>query len=58
MVDTHTGEKQVWFPGIRCFCEELVFMPGPNATTQETDGYLLGLVFDAAQQRTFLVVSD
>ena len=55
--DTQTGEKQTWFPGIRCFCEELVFVAGPNAATQETDGFLLGMVYDAAQHRSFLAVS-
>lgn len=56
-VDTQTGEKQTWFPGTRCFCEELVFVPGPHAATQETDGFLLGMVFDASQNRSFLAVS-
>ena len=56
-VDTHTGEAQTWFPGRRCFCEELVFVPGPNAASQEEDGYLLGLVYDAAKHRSFLSVS-
>ena len=56
-VDTHTGEAQTWFPGRRCFCEELVFVPGPNAETQEDDGYLLGLVYNAAKHRSFLAVS-
>ena len=32
-------------------------MPGPNAETQEDDGYLLGLVYNAAKHRTFLAVS-
>ncbi len=56
-VDTHTGEAQTWFPGRRCFCEELVFVPGPNAATKEDDGYLLGLVYDAAKHKSFLSVS-
>lgn len=56
-VDAHTGDIQTWYPGPRCFCEELVFVPGPNAATQETDGYLLGLVYDAAQHKTYLAVS-
>ena len=56
-VDTHTGEAQTWFPGRRCFCEELIFVPGPNAATQEDDGYLLGLVYDAAKHKSFLSVS-
>ncbi len=56
-VDTHTGEAQTWFPGRRCFCEELVFVPGRNAATKEDDGYLLGLVYDAAKHKSFLSVS-
>ena len=56
-VDTHTGEAQTWFPGRRCFCEELIFVPGPNADTIEDDGYLLGLVYSAAKHRSFLAVS-
>ena len=55
-VDTHTGEAQTWFPGRRCFCEELVFVPGPNADTQEDDGFLLGMVYDAAKHKSFLAV--
>ncbi|KAL0046710.1 hypothetical protein WJX82_008018 [Trebouxia sp. C0006] len=57
-VDTHTGEAQTWFPGRRCFCEELVFVPGPNAATKEDDGYLLGLVYDAAKHKSFLSILD
>ncbi|DBB11283.1 TPA: hypothetical protein ACH3X3_006718 [Trebouxia sp. C0006] len=57
-VDVQTGETQAWFPGIRCFCEELVFVPGPKAATQETDGFLLGMVYDAARHKSFLAVSS
>ena len=56
-VDTHTGEAQTWFPGKRCFCEELIFVPGPSGETKEDDGYLLGLVYNAAKHRSFLAVS-
>ena len=55
-VDTQTGEAQTWFPGRRCFCEELIFVNGPNSDTVEDDGYLLGLVYDASKHRTFLAV--
>ena len=57
-VDVQTGETQTWFPGIRCFCEELVFVPGPKAATEETDGFLLGMVYDAARHQSFLAVSS
>ena len=55
-IDTHTGEVQMWRPGPRAFCEELVFVPGPNGDTVEDDGHLLGMVFDAALNRSCLVV--
>ncbi len=57
-VDVQTGKTQTWFPGIRCFCEELVFVPGPKAATDETDGFLLGMVYDAARHKSFLAVSS
>ncbi|BDA50633.1 Apocarotenoid-15,15'-oxygenase [Coccomyxa sp. Obi] len=28
--DTETGEVQSWSPGRRCFCEELIFVAGPE----------------------------
>lgn len=49
-------ELQSWSPGPRCFCEELIFVPGPNGATQEDDGVLLGMVFDGETQRSSLVV--
>ena len=55
-LDTVTGEAQHYYPGPRCFCEELIFSPGPNASTIEDDGYLMGMVFDAAKNRSCLVV--
>ena len=56
-IDTHTGDAQTWFPGRRCFCEELIFVAGPNGDTQEDDGYLLGMVYDAAKHKSYLAVS-
>ncbi len=52
-----TGEAQSWCPGDRCFCEELIFVPGPDGETQEDDGVLLGMVFDGEKMRTSLAVS-
>ncbi|KAK9838236.1 hypothetical protein WJX84_005312 [Apatococcus fuscideae] len=57
-LDTVTGEAQHYYPGPRCFCEELIFAPGPNAQTVEDDGYLMGMVFDASKSRSCLVVLD
>ena len=55
-LDVETGEVQSWCPGDRCFCEELIFVPGPNGDTQEDDGILLGMVFDGESIRSSLVV--
>ena len=56
-LDTATGETQTWAPGARCFCEELIFVAGPEGASKEDDGALLGMVFDAESQRSSLVVS-
>lgn len=55
--DTKTGAHQSWSPGGRCFCEELIFVPGPDGAVKEDDGALLGMVFDAETQTSSLVVS-
>jgi len=55
-LDTVTGEAQMWSPGARCFCEELMFQPGAAGAEVEDDGFLLGMYFDAEQQRSCLVV--
>ncbi len=55
-LDTATGEAQMWSPGARCFCEELMFQPGAAGAEVEDDGFLLGMYFDAGQQRSCLVV--
>ena len=56
-LDTVTGVAQHYYPGPRCFCEELVFAPGPDAQTIEDDGYLMGMVFDASKGCSCLVVN-
>ncbi|EIE20486.1 carotenoid oxygenase [Coccomyxa subellipsoidea C-169] len=56
--DTQTGKSQSWSPGPRCFCEELIFVPGPAGAAKEDDGVLLGMVFDGETQRSSLVVMD
>ncbi|KAK9800351.1 hypothetical protein WJX73_008195 [Symbiochloris irregularis] len=57
-VDTHTGEFQSWSPGRHCFCEELIFVPGPDGATDELDGYLLGMVYDGARHCSSLAIMD
>lgn len=55
-LDTRSGDVQVWTPGPRCFCEELLFVPGPEGETREDDGHLLGMVYDNELQLSSLVV--
>ncbi len=56
-LDVQTGEAQSWCPGDRCFCEELIFVPGPRGEVEEDDGVLLGMIFDGESMRTSLAVS-
>lgn len=55
-LDTATGEAQLWSPGVRCFTEELIFVPGARGAEVEDDGYLLGMYYDAEAKRSCLVV--
>ncbi|KAK9837122.1 hypothetical protein WJX81_004609 [Elliptochloris bilobata] len=57
-LDAETGEAQLWSPGLRCFTEELMFVPGAGGSETEDDGYLLGMYFDAGLERSCLVVLD
>ena len=57
-LDTATGEAQLWSPGVRCFTEELIFVPGAAGAEAEDDGYLLGMYYDAEAKRSCLVVRD
>ena len=50
-------EAAVWAPGARCFTQEPVFVARPGATTED-DGWLLSLMFDAAERATKLVILD
>lgn len=55
-LDTHTGESQSWAPGSQCFCEELIFVPGPNGAADELDGHLLGMIYDGQRHQSSLAV--
>ena len=55
-LDVRTGEAQSWCPGDRCFCEELIFVPGPRGDVEEDEGVLLGMIFDGESMRTSLAV--
>ena len=56
-IDWQTGERQIWSAAPRGFVSEPVFVPRPDSI-DEDDGWLLTLVYDAAQHRSQLVILD
>jgi all-trans-8'-apo-beta-carotenal 15,15'-oxygenase len=56
-VDVQTGEQQIHSFAPRGFIGEPTFIPRPDGT-QEDHGWLVVLVFDAASDRTDIVVLD
>ncbi|MGG6297489.1 carotenoid oxygenase family protein [Leptolyngbya sp. AN02str] len=56
-VHVDTGEQQVWSAAPKGFTGEPVFVPRPNST-QEDNGWVLDLVYDAAHNRTDIVILD
>ncbi|MBD2100684.1 carotenoid oxygenase family protein [Leptolyngbya sp. FACHB-261] len=56
-LDLETGEQQLWSAAPRGFMGEPVFVPFPDGQGEE-DGWLLSLVYDAAHQRSDLVILD
>ncbi len=62
-LDLTTGERQLWSAAPRGYVGEPVFVPrslvSPNeGTTTEDDGWLMTVVFDAASERSDLVILD
>ncbi len=56
-IDWQTNERQIWSAAPRGFVSEPVFVPRPNRT-DEDEGWLLTLVYDAAQHRSNLAILD
>lgn len=59
-IDLVTGERQTWWAGNRCFCEEVVLVPKAGSTTDD-QCWVLGLLVDhsaAGGHRSCLVVLD
>ncbi len=56
-LDPRTGEQQLWSAAPRGFMGEPVFVPFPDST-DEAEGWLLSLVYDAAHHRSDLVILD
>ncbi|BAY97339.1 Retinal pigment epithelial membrane protein [Tolypothrix tenuis PCC 7101] len=56
-IDLDSGERQLWSAAPRGFIGEPIFVPRPNSQTED-DGWLLALVYDAAHQRSDVVILD
>jgi len=56
-LDVTTGEQQLWSAAPWGYVGEPIFVPRPDAT-QENDGWVLTLVYDAHQHRSDLVILD
>lgn len=56
-VNVETGEQEFWSAAPKGFTGEPVFVPKPNRT-QEDEGWVLDLVYDAAHHRTDVVILD
>ena len=56
-LDHQTGEEQRWSAAPRGFVGEPIFVPRPNSTAED-DGWVLVLVYDAANHRSDLVILD
>ena len=56
-LDLIRGNQQLWSAAPRGFVIEPIFVPRPNAT-QEDDGWVLALVYDASRHRSDIVILD
>ncbi|MBW4667590.1 MAG: carotenoid oxygenase family protein [Cyanomargarita calcarea GSE-NOS-MK-12-04C] len=56
-VDLETGEKQLWSAAPQGFASEPIFVPHLS-NSGEDDGWVLALVYDAAHQRSDVVILD
>ena len=56
-IDLNSGERQLWSAAPDGFVSEPVFVERPNAT-DEDDGWVLALVYDAAHHRSDVVILD
>lgn len=56
-LDLQTGRQQFWSAAPRAFLGEPVFVPRPLAT-DEDDGWLLAMVYDAAHHRSDVVILE
>ncbi len=56
-IDLESGVRQLWSAAPRGFISEPIFVERPNST-DEDDGWLLTLVYDAAHHRSDVVILD
>jgi all-trans-8'-apo-beta-carotenal 15,15'-oxygenase len=56
-LDVTTGEHQLWSAAPHGYVSEPTFVPRPNAT-EEDDGWVLTLVYDANRHRSDVVILD
>ncbi len=56
-IDWQTGERQIWSAAPRGFAGEPIFVPRPGGAGED-DGWLLLLMYDAANHRSDLVILD
>lgn len=56
-IDLESGQRQLWSAAPRGFVSEPVFVDRPNSTDQD-DGWILTLVYDAAHDRSDVVILD
>jgi all-trans-8'-apo-beta-carotenal 15,15'-oxygenase len=56
-IDWHTGERQLHSFAPKGYVSEPVFVPRPNATTED-DGWVLLLVYDASHHRSDVIILD
>lgn len=56
-IDPETGEQELWSAAPKGFIGEPVFVPRPNGT-QEDDGWVLALVYDAERDRSDVVIIE
>ena len=56
-LDVKTGEQQLWSAAPQGYVSEPIFVPRPDGT-QEDDGWVLTLVYDASQHRSDVVILD
>jgi all-trans-8'-apo-beta-carotenal 15,15'-oxygenase len=56
-LDATTGEQQLWSAAPQGYVSEPIFVPRPDGT-EEDDGWLLSLVYDASKHRSDVVILD